>query len=313
MDKAQITSYWQGLPWNEIRLKANKHLPKFIFIMLVILITQTLAKLTWTFFTDEQVTVSSSIKPQARSVKTPAASSSLKDVSTFHLFGDAKKQAVVQQKVIDAPETRLRLDLKGVFATTNAAEALAIISSSKDKDKTYRIGDKVIGGALLHAVYADRVILKRNGRLETLRLPKPKVDSKAFYNNNSNAQTANSMSVNSRQKTQSSSSVTAPNQTQQLRKMRETLINEPAKIWQQVRINPVMKNGKVQGYTLSHNDQSLMTAMNIRKTDVITGVNGQSLSDPATLYGLMENLSKEQSLELTVVRNGQEQTIQLSF
>lgn len=312
MDKAQITSYWQDLPWNEIRLKAHKHLPKFIFIVFVILITQTLAELTWTFFTDEQETVSSNTKLQVIPDKMPVASSSLKDVSTYHLFGDAKKPAVVQQKVIDAPETRLRLDLKGVFATTNAAEALAIISSSKDKDKTYRIGDKVIGGALLHAVYADRVILKRNGRLETLRLPKSKVDSKAFYNN-SNAQSAKSMSANSRQKTQSPSSVTAPNQTQQLRKMRDTLINEPAKIWQQVRINPVMKNGKVQGYTLSHNDQSLMAAMNIRKTDVITGVNGQSLSDPATLYGLMDNLSKEQSLELTVVRNGQEQTIQLSF
>lgn len=312
MDKAQITSYWQGLPWNEIRLKANKHLPKAIFIVLVILITQTLAELTWTFFTDEQETVSSNIKPQAVPVKTTVTSSSLKDVSTYHLFGDARKPTVVQQKVIDAPETRLRLDLKGVFATTNAAEALAIISSSKDKDKTYHIGDKVIGGALLHAVYADRVILKRNGRLETLRLPKSKVDSKAFYNN-SNAQTAKSISANSRQTAESTSLATNPNKTQQLRKMRDTLINEPAKIWQQVRINPVMKNGKVQGYTLSHNDQSLMRAMNIRKTDVITGINGESLSDPATLYGLMNNLSDQQSLELTVVRNGQEQTIQLSF
>ena len=313
MDKAQITSYWQGLPWNEIRLKANKHLPKFIFIVLVILITQTLAELTWTLFTDEQATVSSNIKSQVIPVKKSVEGMSLKEVSTYHLFGDAKKPTVVQQTVIDAPETRLRLDLKGVFATTNASDALAIISSSKDKDKTYHIGDKVIGGALLHAVYADRVILKRNGRLETLRLPKPKVDSKAFYNNNSNAQTAKSMSVNRRQIAKSTRPATKPNQTQQLRKMRDTLINEPAKIWQQVRINPVMKDGKVQGYTLSHNDQSLMTAMNIRKTDVITGVNGQSLSDPATLYDLMDNLSKEQSLELTVVRNGQEQTIQLSF
>lgn len=312
MNKVQITSYWQDLPWNEIRLKAHKHLPKFIFIVLVILITQTLAELTWTFFTDEQETVSSNIKPQVILVKKSVDGVSLKDVSTYHLFGDARKQAVVQQKVIDAPETRLRLDLKGVFATTNAAEALAIISSSKDKDKTYHIGDKVIGGALLHAVYADRVILKRNGRLETLRLPKPKVDSKAFYNKSSSPANKR-MSANARQIIKNTSSASNPSQTQQLRKMRDTLIKEPAKIWQQVRINPVMKNGKVQGYTLSHNDRSLMAAMNIRKTDVITGVNGQSLSDPATLYGLMDNLSKEQSLELTVVRNGQEQTIQLSF
>lgn len=313
MDKLQITTNWQDLPWNDIKLKANKHLPKFVFIVLVILITQTLAELTWTFFTHEQETVSTNIKPQVAAVKTTVTNSNLKGVSAYHLFGDAKKQVVVQQKVIDAPETRLRLDLKGVFATSNASEALAIISSSKDKDKTYHIGDKVIGGALLHAVYADRVILKRNGRLETLRLPKSKVDSKAFYNSNSNSQSAKRMAANARQITKSTGSASASNQTQRLRKMRDTLIKEPAKIWQQVRINPVMTNGKVQGYTLAHNDQGLMTAMNLRKTDVITGVNGQSLSDPATLYGLMNNLSEQQSLELTVVRNGQEQTIQLSF
>jgi type II secretory pathway component PulC len=56
-----------------------------------------------------------------------------------------------------------------------------------------------------------------------------------------------------------------------------------------------------------------MKALHIRKTDIITAVNGQSLSDPATLYGLMNILSDQQSLELTIERNGQQQTIQLSF
>ena len=315
MDKAQITQHWQDLPWNEIKLNANKHLPKFVFVVLIILLTQTLAELTWQLFTDEQEISASNAKSQVVSSKVEVSTTQLKDVAAFHLFGDAKKQLVVQQKVIDAPETRLKLDLKGVFATTNASEALAIISSSKDKDKTYRIGDKVMGGALLHAVYADRVILKRNGRLETLRLPKSKVDSKAFYSSQSSSKTrsqpANRMSQgNARSQNKISAEA---NQNQRLRNMRDTLIKEPAKIWQQVRINPVMKNGKVQGYTLSHNDQGLMTAMNLRKTDVITGVNGESLSDPATLYGLMSTLSEQQSLELTVQRNGQEQTIQLSF
>ena len=319
MDKAQLTAHWQDLPWNDIKLKANKHLPKFVFIVLIVLITQTLAELTWMLFTPVQESVTTNIKTKNASPKTPATNSSLKEVASYHLFGDAKKQVVVQQKIIDAPETRLRLDLKGVFATTNAEEALAIISSSKDKDKTYHIGDKVIGGAFLHAVYADRVILKRDGQLETLRLPKSKIDSKAFYNS------SDSPSDSSRPSTQISNDASPDkdtssnlanksiNKTQSLRDIRDTLLNEPAKIWQQVRINPVMKEGKVQGYTLAHDDQNLMTAMNIRKTDIITGINGEPLSDPATLYGLMTSLSESQSLELTIERNGQEQTVQLNF
>ncbi|MCW8986055.1 MAG: type II secretion system protein GspC, partial [Gammaproteobacteria bacterium] len=275
----------------------------------------------WQLFTDEQDTQTTTIKNQVKSVElidTAVSVPDLNDVAAYHLFGDAKKPVVVQQQVIDAPETRLKLELKGVFATTNASEALAIISSSKDKDKTYHIGDKVIGGALLHAVYADRIIIKRNGRLETLRLPKPKVDSKAFYSSEP-ATESNEQSVKRTSQNNVSVQEQLPgmqvnqSQNQRLKNMRDTLINEPEKIWEQVRINPVMNDGKVQGYTLSHDDQDLMTAMNIRNTDVITGINGHSLSDPATLYGLINTLSEQQSLELTVQRNGQEQTIQLSF
>ena len=95
--------------------------------------------------------------------------------------------------------------------------------------------------------------------------------------------------------------------------MRDTLIKDPAKVWQQVRINPVMKNGKINGYTLAHNDHGLMKALNLRQTDIITRVNGQLLSDPSTLFDLMNNLSKQKNLELTVERNGQQHSIQLSF
>jgi general secretion pathway protein C len=313
MNKAQITMYWQELPWNEIKLKAIKILPKFVFIVLIILLAQTFAKLTWNLFIPAQKMVSTNSKKHAVAAKTVAANADLNKVGTYHLFGNAKAQ--VQQKVIDAPETRLRLDLKGVFASTNASKALAIISSSKGKDKTYQIGDKVIGGALLHAVYSDRVILKRNGKLETLRLPKSKVDSKSFYSSESDSKLAKvkPLTLNKLSTLTGAQNNSNKGQTQRLRKIRDTLLKDPEKVWQQVRINPVMKNGKIQGYTLAHNDQGLMKALNIRKTDIITGINGQSLSDPATLYGLMNSLSKEKSLQVAIERNGQQQTVQLNF
>ena len=308
MDRAQITNYWQGLPWNEIKLKANKYLPTFIVVVFVVLITQTFAELTWSLFTPNQEIKSANIqiKNQAVAIK-QATNTSLANISRYHLFGDAKKSApVIQQKVIDAPETRLRLDLKGVFASTNANQALAIISSSKGKDKTYHVGDKITGGVLLHAVYEDRVILKRNGQLETLRLPKPKVDSSAFYK-------GSAQKSNLRQSQSTSSTVSKTKQAQRLREIRETLLKDPAKIWQQVRIAPVMKNGQIHGYTMAHNDQKLMKALNIRQSDVITSINGQALSDPSTLYGLMDSLSTQKSLMVDLERNGQQQTIELSF
>lgn len=314
MNKTEIITYWQGLPWNEIKLKAIKNLPKFTFIVLIILLVQIFAELTWDFFTPSQEAATKNIKNNVVAVKTTSSKANLIKVGSYHLFGNAKAQ--VQDKVIDAPETRLRLDLKGVFASTNASQALAIISSSKGKDKMYHIGDKVIGGALLHSVYTDRIILKRNGKLETLRLPKSKVDSKAFYSTEPSSQSNNPTKMKSANTNRLGSLAGAKvnkGQSHRLRNIRDTLLKDPAKVWQQVRINPVMKNGKIQGYTLAHNDQGLMKALNIRKTDVITGINGQSLSDPATLYTFMSSLSDQQSLELTIERNGQQQSIQLNF
>ena len=313
MDKTQLITVWQEMPWNDIKLKANKVLPKFVFVVIVILIAKSFAELTWEFFTPAQEAVSNTFKNQNGSSIPAASNANLKKVASYHLFGNAKQQAVVQQKVIDAPETRLRLDLKGVFASTNTQQALAIISSGKSPDKTYRIGDEVTSGVSLHAVYADRVILKRNGRFETLRLPKPKVDSKAIYNTNSVNHKVKSTKLSSTSRVASAAITQGVSSTQRLREMRDTLVNDPAKIWKDVRINPVMKEGQVQGYTLEHNDQALMKALNIRKTDIITEINGEPLSNPETLYGLISSLSSQQSLDLTIERNGQQQSIQLTF
>ena len=136
MNKTQITTYWQELPWNEIKLKANKHLPKFVFILFIILIIQTFAELTWEIFTPSEKSTSDTVHSTAVRVNTAPQIPSLKNVSEYHLFGDAKQQVIVQHKVIDVPEKRLRLDLIVVFASSNEIEELAIICSVTANNKT---------------------------------------------------------------------------------------------------------------------------------------------------------------------------------
>jgi len=70
-----------------------------------------------------------------------------------------------------APRTASNLLLAGTLATENPKSGLAIIVSDTAPAEVYEVGASV-GGASLHSVYRDRVILSRNGRLETLVLPK---------------------------------------------------------------------------------------------------------------------------------------------
>lgn len=88
-------------------------------------------------------------------------------VASWQLFGPLEQQQVQQQ---EAPETRLRLELLGVFQNSNADIASAIIAEQGKDGELYRPGEKVPGNATLAEVYTDHVILVRMGQREALRI-----------------------------------------------------------------------------------------------------------------------------------------------
>lgn len=92
------------------------------------------------------------------------------DMMNLQLFG------IYQPPSALAPETRLHLILKGVFATNDPLQGSAIIISkdigkNPNRDYTYVVGDKLPGGATITGVYPDYVELNNQGRLEKLPLP----------------------------------------------------------------------------------------------------------------------------------------------
>lgn len=276
-------------------------LVRVVNVVAIVLLASVLAKLTWMVVSPDNYYTSSKTATNQHSPANIEPASRLRAISNLHLFGKTETPPVLDAPIV-APETRLQLKLKGVFASSNPQRAFAIISDSKNKDKAYRLGSKVSGGAVLHAVYVDRVILKRNGRLETLRM----------------ATTYNSKTSKSTYKRQQTSRITTTNKrtvraTQKLKQLKQTLLKDPQKIWQQVRISPVLKNGSIKGYTVEHQDKQLMRSLTLKKGDVITAVNGQALSDPSVLYGLMNKLTSQKNIDVTIERNGQLQTIQLQL
>ncbi|MFZ3183330.1 MAG: type II secretion system protein N [Pseudomonas sp.] len=84
-------------------------------------------------------------------------------VSLLPLFGSA-----APLESTSAPNTNLRLTLLGSFVHADPARSSAIIVLEGSKAKRYLIGSQLSEEVVLHAVYRDRVELKRNGRLETL-------------------------------------------------------------------------------------------------------------------------------------------------
>lgn len=83
-----------------------------------------------------------------------------------HLFG----VAAADGSVADAPVSQEDLTLTATFAKADPGQGFAIIRDTAPAGRVYATGQAITGGAVLAQVYADSVILSRNGAFEKLPL-----------------------------------------------------------------------------------------------------------------------------------------------
>jgi general secretion pathway protein C len=121
------------------------------------------------FLLDKQTTFKSeSLKPtkSALPITKPIKQH---NIANFQLFGDTKAIASKPEPILkDLPKTNLRLTLTGVMTSDSTENASALIQGPDKDTISYKIDDKLPGGAILKQVLTDRVVIDRSGRLENL-------------------------------------------------------------------------------------------------------------------------------------------------
>ena len=96
-------------------------------------------------------------------------------ITNAHLFGEApqpEERTGARMAGQLRRRTSLPLVLVGIIAADDPQDGLAILGENAAGAKVYAVGDNVPGGAKLHQVLADKVIIDRNGVLESLMLPR---------------------------------------------------------------------------------------------------------------------------------------------
>lgn len=270
------------------------------------LVAYTLAQLTWLLLQEpadnpvSPLPVSSGI-----TIQTERTAVSLASVAAMHLFGRSDEPvSAAEEKPIVAPETRLNLTLHGLIAISSQQDARAIIAQGGGNEQAYKVGDTVPGGAVLHEILIDRVILKRGGRFETLTLPKEKMAV-----DNSPAQGARA-TLNSRGPLNAAPSV----DSRQLQALRETILKNPQEAMQLVNAQPVMEGGQLKGYRLNPGrDRKLFGSVGLRPGDIVTSVNGIPLNDMSQMGALFEQLNSANRLDVTIERGGQQTQLSLGL
>lgn len=277
--------------WQRFRRLA----PQALGVALLVMAAWQAAALTWSAI--RLATDKPALPPPAKlDIAVPEGSDrlSIDAVASMHLFGVAESTpATLQAAAANAPETRLNLKLRGILAADEAALSRAIISSG-NQDKVYAVGDTLPGGAAVEAVLADKVLLRRAGRLETLRLPRNDAESGIAYS-----------------EPEPPADVTADRA--ELEQMRDELVNDPTRLSELVRYSPVLQDGEIRGYRLyPGRDRAKFAQLGLQPGDIVTAINGTPLSDPGRTVEMLNTLTDQSNITLTVERNGSPQDITLS-
>jgi general secretion pathway protein C len=292
MDVANRLGQWREQSPEQWLGAANRFLPPGVTALLVLAIAYQLATLTWTVLPGAPS--SAPLPALAPSADRGAATQSSADFSALlaaHPFGEAPKEtARPVETVVDAPDTTLSLTLTGILFGEGDIGGQAIISSSRAQEKTYQIGQAIenANGATLHSVHADRVILNRGDRLETLRLPK-QLSSAA---------------------PRALGPMMAPAAAAPTDSLRQVISQNASRLTDVVRLAPHVEQGQVVGFRVNPGrDRATFEALGLRAGDVVTDINGTVLDDPGRGLEVFEALGESTMANVTVLRDGAPQVL----
>lgn len=136
--------------------------------LLAALVAWTLADGIWFFLGGAETDV---IPASQRTPVTTVAQrevASAREIAALDLFGRAESAEIA---AVDAPETRLQLELQGVFLGTGEGTSSAIVAERNRDGRLFFVGDRLPGNAELLRVLEDRIVLRRGTSMETLRFP----------------------------------------------------------------------------------------------------------------------------------------------
>ena len=241
----------------------------------------------------------------------------------WHLFGEAGAEAplapVLEQPVEaqaavrdgiekGARESRLDLKLRGVVASTEDGLGHAIIEYQK-RQSVYAVDDElpVPGDVVLAKVMQRQVVLDNGGTYELLTLfEESDLGSGVPAAPARNPPVVQPAAVVDK-RVESDTTALA-------RSYRDQLYEDPQSLADVVSINAVRENGQLLGYRVAPGrKREQFEQLGFRAGDLVTGINGISLDDPANTMRLYQTMRTASEAVFELQREQQQLTLSVSL
>ena len=228
-------------------------------------------------------------RPAPAAPPPPATTRNVVDVPSIlraNLFGQSAPVAGA------TPVTNMSLVLAGVIADSDEKRGFATIGTSATDLRSYRVGETVPGGAVLHAVLVDRVLLDRGGAIEALLLP---------------IRFANNVGLPPQQ-------AAPPNPGNSAARVQQVLRDNPALIGQVIQRQPVLAEGRLRGMRVyPGSNAQAFSRLGLRAGDLVTAINGTTLEGQTRAEEIFNSLNGAAEARVTVTRNGSPLELQLNL
>ena len=266
----------------------TRSLPLWVSVALVVLLAWQAIQLGWTLLGARKTPAAPAAAEPAGTPAGPAVN--IGAIVNAHLFGEAGAADPGSADPNSVAATQMNLVLVGTIAASDPALGYAIVGENPASARVYAVGKTITGGTKLHAVYADRVILDRGGRLEALMLPKK------FQGGGMAAPSA------------------PPGGNPMLgQRLQELAAQNPSAITEIIRPQPVFANGQQRGYRVyPGRNRQQFSKLGLMPGDLVTAINGTPLDDPARGMEILQSMNSAAQVTVTVERNGQSSQISIN-
>ncbi len=229
-----------------------------------------------------------------------SASVSTDRIRSWEIFGRPGGNAAVVA-VESAPDTRLRLELLGLFQHPDSVQAGAIIAEQGKEGELFRVGSRVPGNATLEEILADRVILLRAGQREALRLKEPELGGVE-----QTTTTARPQRLDRRDAFAGRSPPQELVQQHMLDSANADLSAQRTMIIQQMGLAPA----EGEGYQIGAGAPAeVLQQVGLRPGDVIVSVNGQTLGEESSDIAALQEFRNSGAASIVVQRGAQRFTV----
>ena len=260
---------------------------------------------------DDKVPVSI-VAPAGNAVESPRKPAS--SIAKLNLFGDVQQSNVVV--AAEAPETRLNLELQGVFIATVTADSTAIVAERGKDGELFSIGDRLPGNAVLEAVLNDHILLKRGGQIEKLMFSDSNIRQQFSANETASPEPAVELNnpasrlsqirqrIADRQRTPRTA-VAQPgaNLKNFVNEYRDRLESDPAGLLSELGVSAVSE-GEASGYRISDElpSQKMLQA-GLQEGDMILSVNGTPVGDVRSDSALIDQAMEQRRVRVEIQRD----------